>query len=93
MSLLAVFMYPCANKDLLNHNHTSAKKSVLKAELNKTEYWLLSCNVIKYTHMRLVRDARSLVTGAPISSTQSMNFNTTIVNVGIITILLSMKFL
>jgi hypothetical protein len=38
MSLIAVFMFPCANEELLNHiNVQIFKKKVLKAELNKTK--------------------------------------------------------
>ena len=38
-----------------------------KAELNKTKDCIFSCKIKEGTHMLLVRDARSSVTGAPIA--------------------------
>lgn len=38
-----------------------------KVELNKSKDWIFSCNMKENTHMLLVRDARSSVTGAPIA--------------------------
>jgi len=68
MSLLAVFMFPCANNELFNHIHVQIYvKKKLKAELNKTKDFIFSCNIKEGTCMLLVRDARSLVTGAPIT--------------------------
>lgn len=67
MSLLAVFMFLCANNERFNHIHVQIYIKKFKAELNKTKDCIFSCNIKEGTHMLLVRDARSSVTCAPIA--------------------------